>query len=148
MNPRYPAQQYQDQNSVDGNKNFPICKNVMAENWDDDNLQDQSQQANKNTQIKDTPQMNLVQNEKQTLAQNVQYPQNHQGTQNPQPTWTLLNPLDKYMEQVCHQKEEWKRKMERLNEKYRLDSFCNLELDSEFDEGEDLRYEHNYETLI
>ena len=56
-------------------QNCPICKNV-DENWDDDNLQDQSQEANKNTQIKDTPQMNSVQNKKKTLAQNVQYPQN------------------------------------------------------------------------
>ena len=120
----------------------------MDENWDDDNLQDQSQQANKNTQIKDTPQMNLVQNEKQTLVQNVQCPQNYQATQNPQPTQTLLNAPEKYMEQAHLQEEEMKKKMERLNEKYGLDCFSNSELDSEFDEGEDYRYEHNYETLI
>ena len=87
-------------------QNCPICKN-MDENWyDDDNLQDQSQQANKNTQIKDTSQMNLVQNEKQTLTQNIQHPQNYQIMQNPQPTWTLLNALDKYMEQAHLQEEE------------------------------------------
>ena len=98
-------------------QNCPICKNVVDENGDDDNLQDQSQQANKNTQIKDMPQMNLVQNEKQTLVQNVQHHQNHQGMQNSQPAWTLLNALDKYMEQAHLQEEEWKKKMERLNEK-------------------------------
>ena len=38
--------------------------------------------------------------------------------------------------------------MEKLNEKYRLDSFSNSELYLESDEGEDFRHEHNYETLI
>ena len=121
---------------------------MVDENWDDDNLQDQSQQGNKNTQIKDTLQMNLVQNEKQTLVLNIQHPQNHQGLQNPQPTQTLLNTLDKYMEQAHLQEEEWNKKMERLNEKYGLDFFSNLELDSESNQGEDYRYEHNYDTLI
>ena len=121
----------------------------MDENWDGhDNLQDRSEQANKNTQIKDTPQMNLVQNEKQTLAQNVQHPQNYQVMQIPQPTWTLLNALDKYMEQAHLQEEEWKKRMEKLNEKYGLDCFSDSELDSESYEGEDYRYKHNYETLI
>ena len=59
-------------------ENCPICKNVVDENWDDNNLQDQSQQANKKHSDKDTPQMNLVQNKKQTLAQNIQHSQNHQ----------------------------------------------------------------------
>ena len=113
----------------------------MDENWDDDNLQDQSQQANKNTQIKDTPQMNLAQNE-------ISTPKTHQAMQNPQPAQTLLNALDKYMEQACHQEEEWKNRMEKLNEKYRLDCFSNSELHSESDEGEDYRYKHNYETHI
>ena len=89
----------------------------MDENWDDDNLQNQSQQANKNTQIIDSPQMNLVQNKKKTTTQNVKHPQNYQAMQNPQPTQTLLNALDKYMEQACLQQEEWKKKMEKLNEK-------------------------------
>ena len=107
----------------------------MDENWDDDdNIQDQSQQANKNTQIKDTPQMNLVQNKKQTLMQNVQCPQNYPVMQNPQPTRTLLNAVDKYMGQACLQEEEWKKRMEKLNEKYGLDCFSDSELDSESDE--------------
>ena len=38
--------------------------------------------------------------------------------------------------------------MERLNEKYGLDSFSDSKLYSEPDEGEDYRYEHKYETLI
>ena len=121
----------------------------MDENWDDDdNLQDQSQQANKNTQMKGTPQMNLVQNERQTLAHNIQCPQNYQVMQNPQPAWTLLNALDRYMEQAHLQEEEWKERMKKLNERYRLDYFSNSELDSESDEEYDYMYEHNYEALI
>ena len=38
--------------------------------------------------------------------------------------------------------------MEKLNEKYNLDSFPSSELDSEPDEGEQYCYEHSYETLI
>ena len=38
--------------------------------------------------------------------------------------------------------------MERLNTKYNLDCFSDSELDSESDEGEEYRYEHEYETLI
>ena len=68
--------------------------------------------------------------------------------QNPQPTQTLLNTPDKYMEQACLQEEEWKKEMEKLDQKYGLDCFSNSELDSESDEGEDYMYEHNYETLI
>ena len=52
------------------------------------------------------------------------------------------------MEQAHLQEEESKKRMEKLNEKYRLDCFSDSELDSEPDKGEDYRYEHNYETLI
>ena len=38
--------------------------------------------------------------------------------------------------------------MERLNDKYSLDCFSDSELNSESDEGEEYRYEHNYETLL
>ena len=38
--------------------------------------------------------------------------------------------------------------MERLNEKYNLDSFSSSELDLQSDEGEQYHYEHGYETLI
>ena len=34
--------------------------------------------------------------------------------------------------------------MEQLNEKYGLDCFSDLELDSESDEGEQYQYEHKY----
>ena len=35
-----------------------------------------------------------------------------------------------------------------LNEKYGLDYFSDLELDSKSDEGENYRYEHKYKTPI
>ena len=38
--------------------------------------------------------------------------------------------------------------MERPNEKYGLDCLSSSELDSEYDEGKDYRFEHKYETLI
>ena len=98
--------------------------------------------------MKGTPQMNLVQNIRQTLAQNVQCPQNYQVMQNPQPAQTLLNAPDRYMEQGHLQEEEWKKRLEELNEKYGLDFFSDSELDSKSYKGKDYRYEHNYETLI
>ena len=45
-------------------------------------------------------------------------------------------------------KHQWEAKMERLNTKYNLDCFSDLELDSESDEDEQYQYEHGYETLI
>ena len=45
-------------------------------------------------------------------------------------------------------KQQWEAEMEKLNEKYNLDCFSSLELDSESDEGEQYCYEHSYETLI
>ena len=38
--------------------------------------------------------------------------------------------------------------MERLNNKYNLDCFSDLELDSELDKGEEYHYKYGYETLI
>ena len=43
---------------------------------------------------------------------------------------------------------EWEEELERLNNKYGLDCFSNSEIDLESDEGEEYRYEHNYETLL
>ena len=54
---------------------------------------------------------------------------------------------DRYSEQMrlCR---EWEEKMERLNEKYKFDCFSSSDLDSEYYEGEDYRYEHKYKTHI
>ena len=43
---------------------------------------------------------------------------------------------------------QWETEMERLNAKYNLDCFSDSELDSEYDEGEQYKYEHGCETLI
>ena len=45
-------------------------------------------------------------------------------------------------------KQQWEEEMERLNSKYNLDCYSDLELDSESDKGEQYCYEHGYETLI
>ena len=45
-------------------------------------------------------------------------------------------------------RQQWEKKMERLNTKYNLDCFSDSELDSESDEDEQYQYEHGYETLI
>ena len=62
-----------------------------------------------------------------------------------QPKTLSLN--DKYPNKT-RAKQQWEEEMERLNEKYNLDSFSSSELDSESDEGEQDHYEHGYETLI
>ena len=49
---------------------------------------------------------------------------------------------------ITRAKQQWETEMERLNSKYNLDCFSDLELDSESDEGEQYHYEHGYETLI
>ena len=43
---------------------------------------------------------------------------------------------------------QWEEEMERLNAKYNLDCFSESELDSESNEGQQYKYEHDYETLI
>ena len=45
-------------------------------------------------------------------------------------------------------KQQWEQEMERLNEKYKLDTFLDSELDSESDEDEQYQYQHGYEMLI
>ena len=45
-------------------------------------------------------------------------------------------------------KQQWEQKMERLNEKYKLDTFSDSELNSESDEDEQYQYKHGYKTLI
>ena len=55
--------------------------------------------------------------------------------------------IDKYPSQTKTHK-QWEVEMDRLNTKYNLDCFSDLELDSESDEGEQYKYAHGYETLI
>ena len=45
-------------------------------------------------------------------------------------------------------KQQWEAEMERLNSKYNLDCFSDLELDSESGEGKQYCYDHGYEIFI
>ena len=45
-------------------------------------------------------------------------------------------------------KQQWEQEMERLNEKYKLDTFSDSELNSKSDEDERYQYQHGYEMLI
>ena len=54
---------------------------------------------------------------------------------------------NQYLSQLKLHK-QWEEETEGLNTKYNLDCFSNSELDSESDEGEEYKYEHNYETLL
>ena len=84
---------------------------------------------------------------RQAQVQNSQHTQDYKVPRNPQPTQTQsFDVPDHYAEQI-QLRREWEKKMEWLNEKYRLDCFSDSELDSESDEGENYRYKHQYETL-
>ena len=66
--------------------------------------------------------------------------------QDPQPTQTKsFNVPDKYVEQIPLRR-ECEKKMERLTEEYNLNCFLSSQLDSESDEGEDYKFQHQYET--
>ena len=71
---------------------------------------------------------------------------NYQGPQNPQKPNQEIQ-IDQYPSQTKIDK-QWEAEMERLNAKYNLDCFSDSELDSESDEGEQYKYEHECETLI
>ena len=45
-------------------------------------------------------------------------------------------------------KQQWEAELQRLNTKYKLDCFSELELDSESDKDEQYQYEYEYKTLI
>ena len=45
-------------------------------------------------------------------------------------------------------KQQWEQEMERLNEKYQLDTFSDSKLNSESDEVEQYQYQHGYKMLI
>ena len=49
---------------------------------------------------------------------------------------------------MTKRKQQWEQEMERLNEKYKLDTFSDSELNSESDEDEQYQYQHGYEMLI
>ena len=126
--------------------NCPIYKSA-EEDWDREH-QKQLQQADKNTQTNAQPKYpSQNQDVKSAQIQNLQHTKNYQTPQNQPTQKQSFNVPDHYTEQI-HLRREWEEKMEQLNEKYGLDCFSDLELDSESDEGENYQYEHTYEMLI
>ena len=70
-----------------------------------------------------------------------QEPMGSQQQQKPLPKLQVIRPNTLNMTRT---KQQW----ERLNEKYKLDTFSDSELDSESDEDEQYQYQHGYEMLI
>ena len=79
-------------------------------------------------------------------VQDPQHNKNYQILQN-QHSQISLDVPNWYAEQIYLRK-EWEKRMEQLNDKYGLDYFSDLELDSESDKEERYQCEHKYETLI
>ena len=74
-----------------------------------------------------------------------QEPMESQQQQKPLPKLQVIRPDTLNMTRT---KQQWEQEMERLNEKYKLDTFSGSELDSESDEDEQYQYQQRYETLI
>ena len=74
-----------------------------------------------------------------------QEPMENQHQQKPLPKLQVIR-LDTLI--MTKTKQQWEQDMERLNEKYKLDTFSDSELNSESDEDERYQYQHGYETLI
>ena len=74
-----------------------------------------------------------------------QEPMENQQQQKPLPKLQAIRPDILSMTKT---KQQWEQEMERLNEKYKHDTFSDSELDSESDEDELYQYQHGYETLI
>ena len=104
--------------------NCPICKNA-EEDWDGEHqkqLQQPYAQQKYPSKGQDT---------RQVQVHNPQCIKNYQVPQS-QHTHTSFNVPDQYAEQI-HLRNEWEKKMEQLNDKYRFDCSSGLELDSESD---------------
>ena len=74
-----------------------------------------------------------------------QEPMENQQQQKPLPKLLAIRPNTLNMTKT---KQQWEQEMERLNEKYKLDTFSDSELNSESDEDEQYQYQHGYEMLI
>ena len=106
--------------------NCPICKN-LEEDWDGDH-QKQFQLQQPQMQCPHTQNYKKCQNFQRSRSQTFDVPDRHSSQL-----------------KLCS---EWEEEMERLNNKYGLNCFSDSELNSESDEGEKYRCEHNYETLL
>ena len=74
-----------------------------------------------------------------------QKPMENKQQQKPLPKPQAIRPDTLNMTRT---KQQWEQEMERLNEKYKLDTFSDSELDSESDEDEQYQYQHGYKMLI
>ena len=74
-----------------------------------------------------------------------QEPMENQQQQNPLPKLQVIRPDTLNMTKI---KQQWEQEMERLNEKYKLDTLSDSELNSESDEDERYQYQYGYKTLI
>ena len=74
-----------------------------------------------------------------------QEPMENQQQQKPLPKLQAIRPNTLNMTKT---KQQWEQEIERLNEKYKLDTFSDSDLDSKSDEDERYQYQHGYETLI
>ena len=72
-------------------------------------------------------------------------PMENQQQQKPLPKLQAIRPDTLRMTKT---KQQWEQEMERLNKKYKPDTFSDSELNSESDEDEQNQYQHGYETLI
>ena len=74
-----------------------------------------------------------------------QEPMGGQQQQKPLPKLQAVRPNTLNMTKT---KQQWEQEMERLNEKYKVDTFSDSELNSESDGDEQYQYQHGYEMLI
>ena len=106
--------------------NCPICKK-LEEDWDGDHQKQFQQPQQPQAQCPQTQNYQKLQSFQRSKSQTFDIP-------------------DRYSSQLKLRR-QWE-KMERLNNKYGLDCFLDSEFDSESDEGEEYKYEHNYKTLL
>ena len=79
---------------------------------------------------------------------NTPHQQEPMGDQQQQKPLTNLQVIRPDTLNMTRTKQQWEQEMERLNEKYKLDTFSESELNSESDEDEQYQYQHGYKMLI
>ena len=82
---------------------------------------------------------------KEANPHSQQEPSENQQQQKPLPKLQAIRPNTLSMTKT---KQQWEQEMERLNEKYKLDTFSDSELNSESDEDQQYQYKHGYKMLI
>ena len=74
-----------------------------------------------------------------------QEPMESQQQQKPLPKSQAIRPDTLNMTRT---KQQWEQEMERMNKRYKLDTFSDSDLNSESDEDDKYQYQHGYEMLI